>query len=229
MPRFNVLEERLTGALPFPVSPTVWVPALSAMVRVPEAEPRAVGVNETWTVQEAPGAMLAVQLLVWLNGAAAVTLETCRGPVPVFCKTTLLAWLVVFSTWDWKDTVAGVTEAVGAVPKPERVTACAAPRLPESSVTVSNPLAGPATDGAKDTETVQLDPPGRVVGQLLVSVNPPFAEIFEKSSGLPPKLAMVRGRAPLVPTFWLKLKVAGAKLTAEGRGLGKGIEVTPKT
>ena len=59
VPKFTLLEENVTGALPVPVSMTVWVPASSAIVSVPETEPTVVGVNETETVQEAPGAMLA--------------------------------------------------------------------------------------------------------------------------------------------------------------------------
>ena len=80
VPKFKLLEENVTGALPVPVRLTVCVPALSVIVRVPEAEPIAVGVNETEMVQEAPGAMLAVQVLVWLKGAVAVTLATCMRP-----------------------------------------------------------------------------------------------------------------------------------------------------
>ena len=63
-PKFKVLAERVTGAIPVPLRLTVWVPALSAIVSVPEAGPRAVGVKETWMVQLAPGAMLALQVLV---------------------------------------------------------------------------------------------------------------------------------------------------------------------
>ena len=50
--------------------------SLSAMVSVLVNEPIAVGVNVTQMVQEEPGARLALRVLVWLNGAAAVTLET---------------------------------------------------------------------------------------------------------------------------------------------------------
>ena len=65
VPKLKVLAESVTGALPVPVRVTVWVPALSTRVRVPEAEPTAVGENDTETVQEALGAMLVVvQVLV---------------------------------------------------------------------------------------------------------------------------------------------------------------------
>jgi hypothetical protein len=64
VPKFRLVEDRLTGALPVPFKVTVWVPALSLMVRAPEAEPTTAGVNVIWMLQLALGAMLAVQVLV---------------------------------------------------------------------------------------------------------------------------------------------------------------------
>ena len=49
------------------------------MVRTPEAEPAATGENTTEMVQEPAGAMLPLQVLVWLNGPVTATLVTCRG------------------------------------------------------------------------------------------------------------------------------------------------------
>jgi hypothetical protein len=46
------------------------------MVSEPVNEPIAVGANVTEIAQEAPGSMLALQVLVWLKGADAITLET---------------------------------------------------------------------------------------------------------------------------------------------------------
>ena len=137
LPKLRVLDEKVTGAFPVPVSPTVCVPASSEMVRMPEAEPRAVGVNETRIVHDPAGATDPVQVLVWLKGAAATTLATCMGPVPVFCKVTVLALLVVFKTCEEKVNVAGETAAAGAVPTPARVTVCVEPALPESSLIVN--------------------------------------------------------------------------------------------
>jgi hypothetical protein len=53
----------------------------------------------------------------------------------------------------------------------------------------------------------------------------------EKSNRLPPKLVIVTDWGLLeVPISWLpKVKVAGEKLSAEGRGLGNGKRVAPKT
>src|SRR5208337_2754716 len=91
VPKLKELEDSVTGALPVPVRATICVPASSAMVRDPEIDPTVVGVNVTKMVQDAPGAMLALQVFVSLKDAVAVTLATCIGPVPVFCNTTLLA------------------------------------------------------------------------------------------------------------------------------------------
>jgi hypothetical protein len=95
---------------------------------------------------------------------------------------------------------------------------------------VSSPVSGPATVGAKDTLAVQLAPATKLFGQLFVSVNSPLAEMPEKFSELPPKLVIVTGWEFEVPISWLaKSKVAGEKLIAEGRGLGNGTGVAPKT
>ena len=96
-------------------------------------------------------------------------------------------------------------------------------------MTISDPLTGPVTVGVNVTETVQFDPAASWLGQELVSLNPPLAEKLERSSGLPPKLVMVMDWEELVPTFWEKFRVVGDNLMADGRGVGKGTGVTPKT
>ena len=47
VPKFKLVGERLTGALPLPVRFTVCVPALSVIVTTPEAEPTTTGANDT--------------------------------------------------------------------------------------------------------------------------------------------------------------------------------------
>ena len=47
VPKLRLAGERETGALPVPARLTVWMPALSVIVSVPDAEPTTVGVNET--------------------------------------------------------------------------------------------------------------------------------------------------------------------------------------
>src|SRR6267143_3313428 len=171
VPKLSLVDDRLTGAPPLPVRPTVWVPALSVTVTLPEAEPTTVGANVTWMVHDAKGAMLPLQLFVWLNGAAATMLVTCSGPVPVLCSVMFFAALVVPTACDGKDNVAGVTEAPGVVPVPSRGTACVEPRFPESSVTISAPVTGPTACGVNATDPAQFDPADRAAGQLFVSEN----------------------------------------------------------
>ena len=97
-------------------------------------------------------------------------------------------------------------------------------------MTVSNPLAGPVTEGTNVIETVQFDPTASVAGQLGVAENPPVAEILLRFSGAPPKLAIVTVCGTLLlPTFCVKLKEEGVRLMAEGRCAGKGTGVIPKT
>jgi hypothetical protein len=45
MPKFTALVERVTCGIPIPISLTVCVPALSLIVRVPDAGPATVGEN----------------------------------------------------------------------------------------------------------------------------------------------------------------------------------------
>ena len=164
---------------------------MSVIVTLPETEPAAVGAKVTWMTHDAAGAMLPLQLFVWLNGAVATMLVTCSGPVPVLCSVMFFAVLVVPTACAGKNSVAGVTAAPGVVPVPSSGTVCVEPRFPESSVTVSAPVTGPTACGVNATDTVQLDPADRAAGQSFVSENPPPAERFNPFSWLPPKFAMV--------------------------------------
>jgi hypothetical protein len=230
VPKLKLVDDRLTGALPFPVRPMLWFPASSVMVTVPEAEPTTVGANATWMVQDAAGAMLPMQLFVWLNGAVATMFVTCNGPVPVLCSVMFLTELVVPTTCDEKDNVVGVTEAPGVVPVPLSVTTCVGPRFPESSLTFSAPVTEPTVCGVNVTDTAQLDPADRTAGQSFVSENPPLAERLIPFSGLPPKFVMVMVWGALAaPTFCENVNVGGEKLIAEGCGVGSGTGVAPKT
>ena len=124
----------------------------------------------------------------------------------------------------------GVTAANGAVPVPVRAIDCEGPAFPESSLTVSDPVAGPVAAGVNVTETEQLAPARSCAGQLLTTANAPAAETPDKFSGLPPKLEIVMLLGELAdPMFCEKSKVAGVNPMAEGRGLGTGKGVIPKT
>jgi hypothetical protein len=63
-PKFKLVVDRLTGVLPLPLRPTVCIPPLSVIVTVPDADPKTVGANVTWTVHDAPGASAPMQVLV---------------------------------------------------------------------------------------------------------------------------------------------------------------------
>jgi len=83
VPKFKVLEETVTGALPVavPLRLTVWglFAASSMNVRVPVAAPVVVGENVTPTVQLAPGATLVPQVLLAIaKPALVVMLEKFR-------------------------------------------------------------------------------------------------------------------------------------------------------
>jgi len=157
-PKSRFVGERLTGFAPDPVSGTVCVPALSTIVSVPEAAPSAAGVNVTEIVHHEPAAMLPLQVLVWLNGPLALTLLTCSGPVPELLNVTLRALLVAPRTVDWKERLAGDTDAAGVVPVPVRTTVCRLPILPESSPIARVPLTEPGAVGVNVTVTLQLAP-----------------------------------------------------------------------
>jgi len=64
VPKFRVLDENVTGALPEPASVTVCVPASSTIVIVPDTEPRAVGVNTTEILHDAPATRLPLHVFV---------------------------------------------------------------------------------------------------------------------------------------------------------------------
>jgi hypothetical protein len=79
---------------------------------VPERVPRAVGAKTTLTVQEAPDARLAGQLLDWAKSPEAVKPLMESVPVPVFVSVTVCALLVVPTRWDAKLLEVGLNAAL---------------------------------------------------------------------------------------------------------------------
>ena len=77
--------------MPVPERVAVWVAglALSVMVIEPLREPAAVGVKVTLIAQEALGATLESQLLVWEKSPLAVMLVMLRVALPVLLRVTL--------------------------------------------------------------------------------------------------------------------------------------------
>jgi hypothetical protein len=86
-----VRKRLTTGAVPVPVRLTVWVAglALSVMVRAPVLVPVAVGLKVTLSVQEALGARLEPQVLVWEKSPLTVMLVIVRVALPVLLSVTL--------------------------------------------------------------------------------------------------------------------------------------------
>ena len=82
-----------------------------------------------------------------------------RGPVPVFDRFTESAARVVFTCWEAKVRLEGVTAATGAVPVP--VSAATEGPLTELSLRLSEPVRVPLAVEVKSTLKAQLDPPGR--------------------------------------------------------------------
>src|SRR6202045_1187738 len=116
------LAEKVTGAPPVPDRLTVWglVTALSVNVNVPEAEPTAVGEKVTPTVQLAPAATPAPQVL----------LATANGPLTPLTPT-LLTVSVVFRRF------------VSVIMRVEFVASTTLPKLKLAGENVTGALAPP--------------------------------------------------------------------------------------
>lgn len=140
--------------------------ASSAMDKVPVRLPDAVGVKVTLTVQFAPGAKEAGQLLVCGKSPDAEIEEIFKDAFPPFVSVTGWAALLVPTIWPAKviDVVDSV--ATDAVPVPLRVKVGAAPgRLPFSARV---PVKLPCAVGVKVTLTEQLAFIARLVPQVFV-------------------------------------------------------------
>jgi hypothetical protein len=112
-----------------------------------------------------------------------------------------------------KERLLGEKDTLGVVPVPLRVMVCGLPVA--SSVTVTAPLALPASVGAKLTLITHEPPAAMVEPQLLVSENPAPAATAEMVSWAVPLFVRVTGCVwLLVPTAWLpKLKLLWEKET----------------
>jgi hypothetical protein len=111
----------LTVPAPVPVSATVAVPfdALLAMLRSPVRVPDAVGLNVTFTVQEAFAAIDVPQLLVCEKSPVTVMPETVAAAVPMLVTVTVCALLVVLSAWVGYDNDIGLVDKVAGEEPPE--------------------------------------------------------------------------------------------------------------
>ena len=97
----DVGERLAAGAVPVPERLTVWVAGLALSVTViePVRDPAAVGAKVTLIVQEAPGARLEPQLLVWEKSPLAVMLEIVRATAPLLVRSIASGELAVPRPW----------------------------------------------------------------------------------------------------------------------------------
>jgi hypothetical protein len=89
--------------------------ALSVTVSVPVRVPDAVGVKITLMTQLVPGAMLAVQLLVWAKSPLAAMLDKVSVPVPELVSMTVWPALGVPTVWLVKVRLEGASDTAGVV------------------------------------------------------------------------------------------------------------------
>src|SRR5437016_4994028 len=168
------------GAVPFPLSVMICglPPALSASDSVPVRAPKAVGVKVTLMVQFAPAAKVAglvgqalAPVLVAAKSPEGANELIVKAAVPVFVSVTVIAVLVVASSWLPKPRLVGANPTPGAVPFPLSVMICGLP--PALSVSDSVPVRAPEAVGVKVTLMVQFAPAAKVaglVGQALAPV-----------------------------------------------------------
>jgi hypothetical protein len=83
--------------IPFPVRPTTCgvLAALSLIFKDPVMMPTTVGANFTEIVQLLPVKIGEVQVLVSVNPAVVVMLDTASGAIPLLLSVTVLAALLV--------------------------------------------------------------------------------------------------------------------------------------
>jgi hypothetical protein len=196
--------------------------ALSVKTTVALRAPAAVGLKVAETVQLAPAARLAPQVVV--AGKSPLLplsrmLEMVSAAAPVFFTVTVWTALAEPTLVAAKLKLVGLNEMAGVpVPVPLRETECGDPGA--LSVKTTAALRAPAAVGLKVTEIVQLAPAARLAPQVVVSGKSPLLPVS-------PMLEMVSAAAPVFfsvivwaalaePTLVsAKLKLVGLKETAD--------------
>ena len=180
---------------------------MSEMLSVPVAEPDAVGVNVTLTVQLASTARSVSEVHV----PAFAPDATAKGPVtpnpvrptgtfPVLETVTVCGALVVFTACAAKVRLAGFRATVPAVPAPVpvKVTICGLPVA--LSVKVIAPVRAPAAVGVKVIWNVQVVAPDGIIGHCarVAPAKSPVVVMFVKVTVEPLLLETVTVCAALV-------------------------------
>src|SRR5437667_178069 len=159
------------GAVPFPLSVMICglPPAVSARDRVQLHPADAVGLKVTLMVQFAPTHKVAwlaapapAPLLLSLHDALPIYELIVKAAVPVFVSVTVIAVLVVASSWLPKPRLVGANPTAGAVPFPLSVMICGLP--PALSTTEIHPHRAPESVRVKVTMMVQVAPAAKVAG-----------------------------------------------------------------
>jgi hypothetical protein len=165
--------------VPLRVTVRVGLVALLDTVTFPEAAPAAVGVNVTLTVQDAPAAIEAPQVLVDANGPVAETEDTLAAAPPVLVTVTVWAAEVEPTAWLPKDRELGDAASVALppelVPVPDRLTELVTP----PALTVRVPVRLPVAVGVNFTLTVHEPFAAIEDPHVLVCAKSPLAEIDE--------------------------------------------------
>jgi hypothetical protein len=171
----------------------------------PVRVPMVVGLNVTLIVQLALG-LTVVQVFVWLNEPVTAILLTIRTPRPVLVSFTVLALLVVNTTWSGKVRLVGVNVTAACVPTPVREVFCGL--LAASSAMVTAAFLVPVAFGLKVTLMLQLPPAGMDVPQLFVSVKScglilaMLMPVIFRAEAPPLLVRVVTWGEPRVPTYW---------------------------
>ena len=234
------------ASVPVPVRLTACglLGSLSAMTRVADRMPAAVGLKSTLIVQLPRPATLPpathVELdriakspgfvRVGVRGAKLTTLrlEMLSGVLPRFASVTVFRELLPTSC---APKLSEVGESRTVVPVPLRLTVCVLPATPLLlSVMVNVPVSGPVAMGEKVTLIVQEPPAATLLPQLLVSPKSALAAMLVIMSAALPVLLRVAGFDPLVvPRFWLpNVKFVGERPTIGSAGLVTVTEVDPE-
>ena len=159
-------ETEKSSPVPLSETPSGLPSPLSTMVKTPVIAPAVVGWNTMLMLQLDPVFSEAGQLLVWVKPELTLIAEIANGPGLLAVTLTVLAPLVVPTTWVPKERLVGESVGAAIAPFPARLTLCGLPAA--LSIMVSTPLAVPLACGVKVTLIEQLAPPASEAGQLLV-------------------------------------------------------------
>jgi galactitol-specific phosphotransferase system IIB component len=176
---------------------------LTEAVRLPLAE----GVKVTLIVQLPPATTELPQVLLWAKSPALVPviakLEILMAPLPLLLRVAVCAALLVPTDWFPKERLVGERPSSGAVPVPERLTACGLPMA--LSVMLTEAVRLPLAEGVKVTLIVQLPPAATELPQVLLwakspALVPVIARLEILMAPLPLLLRVAVCAALLVPT-----------------------------